>query len=120
MTRERVEAILLEYEQIMAGQESSWVDESLLMWGETLAALRQAIRKLTAWESCGLTEEMLRNHEGYLKINRGVVMVSEHYLKELQCERDTALARIVELERGEYICQKCGLRKDGGTVDADF
>lgn len=25
-----------------------------------------------------------------------------------------------QIERGEYICQKCGLRKDGEAVDADF
>ncbi len=29
-------------------------------------------------------------------------------------------ARIAELERGEYICQKCGLRKDAAHSIADF
>lgn len=116
MTQERFEAIRREYEQIMAGQESSWVDESLLLCGETLAALGQAMRKLTAWESCGLTEEMLRNHEGYLKINRGVVLVSEHYLAELQIERDAVIGqrdraaqRVRELEE-EVETLKLGYR----------
>ena len=53
-------------------------------------ALESAWAKVAAWESNGLTEEMLRAHDGYLKINRGVVMVSEHYLAELQLERDDA------------------------------
>ncbi len=28
--------------------------------------------------------------------------------------------RIEQLERGEFICQKCGLRKDGDKAEADF
>lgn len=32
----------------------------------------------------------------------------------------TAACKVRELERGEYICKKCGLRKDGESVKADF
>jgi predicted nucleic acid-binding Zn-ribbon protein len=28
--------------------------------------------------------------------------------------------RVAELERGEYICQKCGLRKDGEAERGEF
>lgn len=56
-------------------------------------ALEEAWATLAAWESNGLTEEMLRDHEGYLTINRGIVLVSEGYLAELQAERDAAIGQ---------------------------
>lgn len=31
-----------------------------------------------------------------------------------------AKKRIAELERGEFICKKCGLRKNAEKVEADF
>lgn len=58
---------------------------------EELITREEARARLAAWESNGLTEEMLRNHDGYLKLNRGVMLVSEHYLEELQAERDDTL-----------------------------
>jgi hypothetical protein len=60
-------------------------------FADVIGALEQARAKLAALESNGLTEEMLRNHDGYLKINRGVVLVSERYLAELQREHDDAI-----------------------------
>jgi hypothetical protein len=35
-------------------------------------------------------------------------------------ERDAANAQIERLKRGEYICAKCGLRKDGEGERGDF
>lgn len=41
------------------------------------------------------------------------------YTAEEVC--DELRKRVAELERGEYICRKCGLRKDADKAeDADF
>ena len=63
-----------------------------------LSTLEATWVKLAAWESNGLTEEMLREHDGYLKIDRGIVMISEHYLEELQRERDALIQKCEKMK----------------------
>ena len=51
-----------------------------------------------------------------------------HYIKycnpaamaEVLAHIDAQQAEIERLQRGEYICQKCGIRKDADSVPSDF
>lgn len=43
-----------------------------------------------------------------------------HCLKEATRIIDELREKVRELERGEYICKKCGLRKDGESPPVEF
>jgi len=42
--------------------------------------------ELQAWRDGGVTEEILHRKDGYIKVGRGCLIVSEHYLKEKDAE----------------------------------
>jgi len=76
--------------------------------------------EVQAWRDGGVTEEILRRQDGYIKVGRGCVIISERYLEKKDAEIVALKAKVEELERGEYICKKCGLRKDGEGERGDF
>lgn len=41
-------------------------------------------------------------------------------IEELESERSAYISRIANAERGEFICRKCGLRKDDDYPKGDF
>jgi len=61
---------------------------------------------------------------------KGVMLLAKYFkisvpkkvnsLSSLQRQLSKAKKRIAELERGEFICKKCGLRKNAEKVEADF
>lgn len=64
---------------------------------ENIAACRQ---EMDWYRNGGLTEEILRRQDGYIKVGRGCAIISEQYLAEkdaeivaLRAERDVAIAR---------------------------
>jgi len=91
---------------------------------EDVAACRQERdtlkAELQAWRDGGLTEEILRKGDGYIKIDRGCLIICAQYFGEKDAEIEALRAKVEELERGEYICKKCGLRKDGEGERGDF
>ena len=53
-------------------------------------------------------------------IHRRIIYDPETYIQELETKLSAAQAQIAALERGEFICSKCGLRKDGEHENGDF
>jgi len=93
-------------------------------------ALEAAEAKL-AWRE--INEGQKTHYDGCEEVHRACALAK---IAKLECERDAALRhirlihaaagtsqaikRIKELERGEYICKKCGIRKDAKTKKGDF
>lgn len=50
----------------------------------------------------------------------GYTFTTAEFSRGLELALAAAKFRIAQLERGEYICHKCGLRQDGEKVKADF
>ena len=58
--------------------EGDYLDTIEAAWVE----IERLRADLLAWHNGGVTEEMLRHGDGYIKVGRGCLIVSEHYLEE--------------------------------------
>lgn len=61
--------------------------------------------ELTAWRNGGVTEEMLRKGNGYIKVGRGCLLISEQYL----AEKDAEIAALETVKRQLAEAQELGL-----------
>jgi len=48
------------------------------------ATLADALTELWCWRGGGITEEILRAKDGYIKVGRGCLIVSAEYLKKME------------------------------------
>lgn len=121
MTRERLSQIKALHREIIYRNPSTTVDV-LEVWGETIKALEEA------WaEKIGqaerhldvLTAERMANAmelEATISERDEAIMAA----KELGADNEDLEQELAQLKRGEWICLKCGIRKDGESVAAEF
>lgn len=69
-----------------------------------------------ATEQAGEIERLLRE---VAELKAGLE-ASDTLVESLRLDAEQASARCAELERGEFICKQCGLRKDAEHEPADF
>ena len=74
MTREKDEAM---------GHAAS-MSNDVTHLGEQLATAQAQAQELKAWRTGGVTEEILRKHDGWLKVGKGCLIVREDELHELK------------------------------------
>lgn len=76
--------------------------------------LAAAVAELKHWRSGGVTEEMLRAHDGCVRLNEKVSMVATEYLEDLINYRASAIA----LARAEFKYWSTLDDPDGMTIAA--
>jgi len=80
-----------------------------------------------AVDTCGdlidTIEQALQDRDVAIKEREFLSTQNAELLEDIaaiRLEHDALDAKVAELERGEYICKRCGLRKDGEGERGDF
>ena len=82
LTREQVE---LRCKNVNDIGRLAWECNELLAHDAALrTTIEQQAQELKAWRTGGVTEEILRKHDGWLKVGKGCLIVREDELHELK------------------------------------
>jgi len=104
-------------------EEQDYLDTIEAAWQERDNAIMEGLRLTRLLEDAVRDRDWLKTEGEMLKElieerdAHDPLLIKKH---TLQAELEALKAKVAELERGEYICKRCGLRKDGEGERGEF